>query len=189
MYFMMMCKDPLDHDLATISYHLDDPWRSWLSGSRFLDNPPAPSLPVTAYVEKFYAGDIPELENAPLAFLSKRLASVLISVGVDNIDYYQLEITDELTGRVDIDHLAFNLIGTIAAADLNKTKFSEFTLERIISADIESLVIDEKKTKGALMFRLAESVNGIVVHESVKNAIEAAGIDTLTFIPPEEWVG
>jgi hypothetical protein len=39
------------------------------------------------------------------------------------------------------------------------------------------------------MFRLAESVNGIVVHESVKKAIEAAEIDTLTFIPPEEWVG
>jgi len=51
------------------------------------------------------------------------------------------------------------------------------------------LVIDEAKTRGALLFRLAESVNGIVVHETIKNAIEATGIDTLTFMPPEEWVG
>jgi len=55
--------------------------------------------------------------------------------------------------------------------------------------NINSLTIDESKTRGALMFRLAEAVNGIVVHKSVKNAIEAAGVDTLTFIPPEEWVG
>ena len=38
------------------------------------------------------------------------------------------------------------------------------------------------------MFRLAESVMGIVVHESVKQAIEAAGIDTLTFVDPAEWI-
>jgi hypothetical protein len=36
------------------------------------------------------------------------------------------------------------------------------------------------------MFRLAEAVNVILVHEKVKTAIEAAGIDTMTFMLPED---
>jgi len=32
-------------------------------------------------------------------------------------------------------------------------------------------------------------VNAVIVHESVKDIIEAAGIDTLTFIEPEDWAG
>lgn len=56
-----------------------------------------------------------------------------------------------------------------------------------MSADIDSLVVDPAKADGALMFRLAESVNTILLHESVCDAIEAAGIDTLTFYEPESW--
>jgi hypothetical protein len=86
------------------------------------------------------------------------------------------------------DYLAFNIIGVIAAADLSKSEYHAWD-ESKVALDFNSLVIDEIKTRNALIFRLAEATNGIVIHESVKKAIEAAGINTLTFISPEEWVG
>lgn len=187
MYYVLACKDPLDHDLASISYDPDDPWRSWVSGARFSD-PPPPDEPVIAYVEKGDSGEMPELDDVALPLMSQRLARVLTQAGVDNIDFYPAEVEDLASGTVYKDHVAFNLIGPIAAADVAKTRFSETNRDRMISADIDSLTIDESKTRGALMFRLAESVTTIVVHESVKRAIEAAGIDTLDFIEPDDWV-
>ena len=51
------------------------------------------------------------------------------------------------------------------------------------------LVIDESRTHGELMFRLAESVTGVVVHEKVKSHLEEAGFDDLTSVDPAEWIG
>jgi hypothetical protein len=59
----------------------------------------------------------------------------------------------------------------------------------MISMDFNSLAIDEAAAGGALLFRLAESVNAIVVHERVRRHLEASGITTLTFIEPEDWAG
>lgn len=56
-------------------------------------------------------------------------------------------------------------------------------------AEFERGCLLPAKTRGTLMFRLAEAVNAIVIHEKVKAAVQAAGIDTLTFMPPEDWVG
>lgn len=59
----------------------------------------------------------------------------------------------------------------------------------MVSVDFDSLAIDAARARGALMFRLAESVSGIVVHESVRKAVEAAGIDSLSFTVPADWAG
>ena len=55
--------------------------------------------------------------------------------------------------------------------------------------DGDSLVIDDRKAHGALMFRLAENVSGIVVHESVRVAVHEAGIEHLDFVPTRQWFG
>jgi hypothetical protein len=49
-------------------------------------------------------------------------------------------------------------------------------------------VIDSSKAKGALLFRLEEAVNAIVVHKRVREAIEGA-IRGMTFYDPREWSG
>lgn len=184
MYFILECFSPEDTDHAQFYYEPDDDERSWWAGQRFTDLP----LPVQVVIEPGEGGVLPEFTDVPLPLMSRRLADCLKSVGVSNIDYYETEIHDLETNQVYRSLLAFNLIGAISAANLAHSEFSAPD-GPLISVDFDSLVIDENKTRGALMFRLAESVNGIVVHESVKNAIEAAGINTLTFIPPEEWVG
>lgn len=36
---------------------------------------------------------------------------------------------------------------------------------------------------------LAENTSAVLVHERVKKQVEDAGINTLTWIPPEMWAG
>ncbi len=184
MFFMLECFSPDEADHAQFSLAEDDEL-SWMSGRRFTK---PPQQPVRLTIEPGESGVLPEFTDVPLPLMTPRLAAALEKAGVSNIDYYPAEVHDIETGAVHRDLLAFNLIGAIAAADLAKSQY-DAPDGALISVDFDSLSIDEKKTRGALMFRLAESVNGIVVHESVKKVIEAAGIDTLTFIPPEEWVG
>jgi hypothetical protein len=40
-----------------------------------------------------------------------------------------------------------------------------------------------------LLFRMAENVSAIVVHETVKKSIEDAGIPYIDFVNPESWIG
>jgi hypothetical protein len=186
---MIRCQSPFDYEPAILSYTPDrmpdDKLRGWMSGKRFIT---PPVEPIKIEIEQGESGMILEYYNVMIAIMSRRLAKALADAGISNIDFYETEIYDHETRETYHDHLAFNLIGTIAAADLSKSIY-EAPDGPVISVDFDSVSIDEKKTRGALMFRLAEAVNGVVVHESIKNAIEAAGIDTLTFFRPEEWVG
>jgi hypothetical protein len=186
MYFMLHCFSPPNADNAMLSYKPDDPLRSWAEGARFDDPPPEP---VRAEVKRGYAGNMAEFWDDPVPLMTKRLLAALRGAGVDNLDTYKAVIVDPASKKEYPDYVAFNIVGTIAAADLKKSKMDPNNPTRMIAADFDSVTIDPKAPRGALMFRLAESVNAIVVHEKVKRAIEASGITTLTFVAPEDWAG
>jgi len=187
-YFVFGVEDPEEGYRARLVYTRDYPLRSWMTGNRFDREPPEPIIIKLRGTDEddWVLGD---LWLTPITVMSSRLHEVLVQAGVDNLDTYAVELHDPEDGTVYKDFVAFNLVGKIAAADAGKTQFFAGSRERMISADIDSLAVDGDKARGALMFRLAESVNAVIVHESVKNAIEGAGIDTLTFIEPEDWAG
>jgi hypothetical protein len=195
MYYMMECFSPKGADHAMLTYKRDHPRRSWASGKRFSTNPNDPVFrqpppePVQAEVKADYPGVMAEFWKAPVPLMTKRLLAALQEAGVMNLDTYQAEIYDVSQNAIYDNYVAFNIIGTVSAADLNQSSYDATLPERMISVDFDSVIIDEQATRGALMFRLAESVNAIVVHEKVKQYLEENGIDTLTFIPPEEWAG
>jgi hypothetical protein len=128
-----------------------------------------------------------ELWKSPLPAMSKRLHAVLVEAGVSNLDAYPLEIADPSSGEVLHDHVAFNLIGKVAAVDLTASVMAATNTDKMVSASFDQLALDEQRIGGALMFRLAESVSTIIVHRSVKERIESAGIRTLTFYVPQDW--
>jgi len=189
MYHMLMCQSPLDVEPALLSYDPDElpdgRLRTWKTGKRFASPPPQP---VKVWIDEGESGWLKEYNDATVALMSRRLAQALVQAGVSNIEFYEAVVEDFETGEVHRDHLAFNLIGVVAAADLGRSVYQALD-GPVISVDFDSLALDEAKAQGALMFRLAEAVTGVVVHDRVKQAIEAAGIDTLTFLPPEQWVG
>lgn len=185
-YYMLHCFSPKEGDLAMLTYKRDTPLRSWASGKRFTNPPPQP---VRAEVKPGYSGIMAEFWSNPVPLMTKRLHKALLDSGVANLDTYAAEIFDPKGKKTYSDYVAFNIIGVVAAADLKKSKFDAGSPDRMVSMDFDSVSIDAKATGGALMFRLAESVNAIVVHEKIKTHIEANGIDTLTFVVPEDWAG
>ncbi|NTV95626.1 MAG: hypothetical protein HGA75_09450 [Thiobacillus sp.] len=181
MYYMMICQDPEVGYLATLDYDFSedpDPLRDWMSADRFDEPPP---LPVRLRVEPLPNTVLAEFWQVPLPVMSKRLHTALLAAGVSNIDIYPAVLERGDSAVVDDTYLAFNIIGKVAAVVAKGGKPGDVLLMGV--------TLDPALARGALMFRLAESVNAIVVHESVKRAIEGAGIDTLTFLAPEDWTG
>lgn len=188
-YFMLLCQSPFDQEPALLSYYPDElvngDLRSWKSCKQFIETPPTP---IAITIDVGESGLVLELYDATIALMSRRLADVLKTSGVSTIDFYDAVIDDLETGQRHTSHVAFNIHERRAIADSDKSVY-QAQEGPMISVDFDSLVLDNSKTDGTLLFRLAESVNGIVVHASVRQLIEAAGITTLTFLSPDEWVG
>ena len=119
-YFILNCEDPDEGYIARLSYSSDDPRRSWILGERFEQTPP---IPVRATARGLDDDDtvLAELWKSPLPAMSKRLHAALLSAGVANLDVYPLDIVDPSSKRVLQDHIAFNLIGKVAAIDMGKS--------------------------------------------------------------------
>jgi hypothetical protein len=159
---------------------------SWVSGERFRD--PIPQ-PITLY---WY----PENEDAPpkalykagIPMMKAALHKAFLDAGVDNLDTYALEIRSETKPEIDRTFVAFNVVGTIAAADMKKSKYNTNGGPAMVSVDFAGVTVDPEKARDALLFRLAQNVSAIVVHDRVKKKLETTGFG-LSFIPPEQWVG
>ena len=185
-YYVLNCEDPEEGYLARISYSSDDLRRSWLLAERFANPPPEPLSAVIRGLDE-EGTVLADLWLTPLPVMSRRLHAALIGAGVDNLDTYAVVLRDPAGGRTFDDYLAFNVIGKIAAADLAASDYDAAQTDRRVAMDIDRLVLASARPRGALMFRLAESVNTLLVHGSVRQRIEDAGIATLTFYAPEDW--
>jgi hypothetical protein len=118
------------------------------------------------------------------------LLEVLKRAGVDNLETFPARLIDEVNNKVHTNYVAFNVIGLVAAADLEKSKLMPHaTGVTMLGTDFDSLAIDKSKAHGLLMFRLAESCSAIVVHECIKKAVEAAKIPGIIFHADGEWSG
>lgn len=184
-YYMLECDSPVGKRRSLIDYTERTFGRDWISGAR-LDQPP--TEPVRATVVSRADGVMLEMWEAPLPLMTRRMLAALQFAGVDNLEVFSAELTDPRTGEVFKDYVAFNVVGAVSAADLGKSRY-QAPDGPLVSVDFDSVVLDPSRCTGALMFRLAEAVNAIVVHEAVRKGLLASGIDTLTFIEPENWAG
>ena len=134
-----------------------------------------------------YEGLPTEIEDLGIPIMSKRLCDVLLNAGVDNLELFPAKLKNNQTSQV-FDYYVYNILGLVAAMDLQKSAYETYKGEKpVADTAIHELVIDESKVYDLLFFRLAENVSTIVVHESIKLAIESAGIETVSFIKPEDY--
>lgn len=125
--------------------------------------------------------------NPPL--FHKALVGAIREFGVDNLEVFPVAITDRRTGEVCNDYFAVNIVGLVKAADMAKSRATSHSPDGLIDTDFDSVAIDERTPRDFKMFRLAESVNALVVHRSVKEHLESLGGFELTFTEPKDWIG
>ena len=188
-YYVLDCDIPMDENDGY--FDIDDSAveiegiDSWSIGRRFTVPVPAPIIVDANPVEE-YDGPPPEMNDANILIMSERLVKGLREAGVDNIDTYPALLRNTETGKT-YPYQAVNIVGLIAAADLSKSEWENFDGSPRFDTTFERLVIDPDAAGGSLMFRLAENTFAIVVHARVRDHLIKSGIDTLTFVEPEDW--
>jgi hypothetical protein len=183
MYWMLECYGPETEDRAAVSEVTNDEDFSWNLGRRFEIAPPDP-LEV-----RMEPGLMVPMFNRGILLFSDAMLDVLASVGVDNLDTYPAVLVDIESEQQYLNYRAVNILGLVAAADLSRSSFTSHSSSNLIDTDFESLAIDGSRAHGFLIFRLAEAVSGIVIHDRLKQAFENAGIEHLDFIEPSNWAG
>lgn len=165
--------------------HNPNTTQSWVGGAKFT-TPPAE--PVLVRIKKGYeTADLLDFFG-PATLISNKLHETLVAAGVDNLDVYDAVIRSFDNTVEHKGYKAFNLIGLISAADMAKSEFNPEVPSRLLDASFQKLELDAGKARGVLMFRLAEYLGAVIVHERVKQAIEAAGLSTVTFTAPDQYI-
>jgi len=101
--------------------------------------------------------------------------AALEECGTYNFDLYDVAIHDPDDGTVHTNYKAVNVLGLIAAADMDKSVATVHDGIPLIDVDFDELVVDETKTMDIQLFRLAESSNAILVHERLRDALLKRG--------------
>ena len=143
---------------------------AWTMGVRCPTQVPEP---IECHLDPRSGPDMPDW-IAGFTLFSKRFVDVLKSAGVRNMDIYDAVVIDRERGKTYTNYRAVNLLGRVNCADMNQSVHLPGFDPPLMK--FEKLVIDESRTMGLPLFRLAESVQFILISERVKQAIEAASL-------------
>lgn len=117
----------------------------------------------------------PYMNQCGCNFFRDDLIAALEAFGVDNLDKYPVSITDPDDGKVYTNYKAVNIIGAVSAADMNKSQYVLSDGIPLVDVAFDELVLKEKEIQDLLMFRLAENLTTILVHESVRDYLLEKG--------------
>jgi hypothetical protein len=184
-YFVMECNGtPPIADVAQTTELDDGPW---MTGSP-VDPPPGV---VTYEIQRKRPGNLRALYSEfEVPIVRADLLQLLQEAGVDNLQLFKAVIRDPAKRVEHKNYSAFNILGLVAAADMGKSRVMHSRSVTGVDHDFEALALASDRIPGdLLLFRLAESVNAIVVHEKVKQRIEQSTIDGMVFYASGEWSG
>ena len=161
-------------------------FEDWRRG-RVAESQPQDPVVIDVVVYGDYAGPPDEYLDSGVPLMSKRLKETIESAGVDNIRFHPVTLRKTESGET-YEYFAFNLIGLVDAVDLGKSTMTSPDGDFIGDTVITDLSVDEGKTRELLMFRLKQKFSVILAHRRVKEAVEGAGITSVKFIAPEDFM-
>lgn len=187
-YFVLACPEPFDWEDSALleATPLPSGEMSWCIGRPFGAQP---SEPIDIMMDPAHSDRLLPFYDVDAILMPRTLTDVLLRNGVANLDIYVTKITHPITGFQTTDYIAANLIGLVSATDLSNSRVVGGSSDHRLDTDLEGFAIETGRTRGALMFRLAENTSAVLVHEKIKRSLEQAGFDLLQFVDPADWVG
>lgn len=183
-YFVMTCEGIRPSTTVLEVSEWNGP--PWMTGQ--LIDRPVPN-PFVFLLDPHYPGELLPMYEGSILVMRDELIRKLQKAGVDNLQLFPALIRDEEKNREYADYKAVNIVGLISCANMDEsTRMDpEDDESDMIDVDFDSLVIDESRTGGMLLFRLAEAVSAILVHRNVRERVQA--LRGMTFYASGEWSG
>ncbi len=183
-YFVMECEG--EYPMTAVEEMPDLPGGAWMDGRLLKIDVPSP---LVYLLDADYPGNLKAMYDIAFPIIRHDLLSALTDAGVDNLELFDAVVREPWTGKSHTDYKAFNIVGLVSGADMGSSELMGTDYSELIDIDFHSLVIDEEKAQGKLLFRLAESVSAIVVSDRVREHVEKNGIPGMVFYGPGEWSG
>jgi hypothetical protein len=130
--------------------------------------------------------EMPEAFFWSIPLFRDDLIEAMKAGGVDNFDLYAAVIAEPDGKRTYTNYKAVNIVGTVSAADMGRSKATVHTGGPVIDVDFDELVLDGDRARGALIFRLAEATSSIFVHQRLRDHLLKSGFDKLEFLEPRD---
>jgi hypothetical protein len=192
MYYVWKQDLTLEDDFATFTNEPDafDP-QLWTSAEE-LDAPPSFDLADDSDSPTTLSDVL--LTSFPLQVFSPKLKSLLRDIGVRNIQYFPIAISGREDREEVTAHQIANIVGAIDCLDFDHSRYArsqgDGSIIRVSKFRIRPDAVKWSASDGTvpLLFRLGEFKRHILVHESVKDACQKAGITGVKFVPPEAYV-
>jgi hypothetical protein len=156
----------------------------WMLG-RPLD-PPAAPLEFT--LDPRRGRNLSELYIEGALLMREDLLKAFEAAGVDNLQAFPAVIIDPRGNVRHENYRAVNVVGVVSAVKEDSTRRLEAGAGQMVDSVFVHLEVENQRPRGLLMFRLAESVRTVLVHDVVVAAVEAAGFPGMSFYSPEDWV-
>lgn len=148
----------------------------WVQGSAL--DPPSATVELEIYRGR---GGLSEIYLTTIPLFRNDVIEVMRGAGVDNLQCFPARLHDPEHGQTSDDYQAVNIVGAVKAADLDKSEYTPSDAPAL-RTEFRKLVIDAGKAGGQPLFRLLESIDTIVVHRSVKEALPRERFRYLRFL-------
>jgi len=121
--------------------------------------------------------------------LSEEIISVLHSCGVDNIEYYDFKVINDVTNEEYDKWKLGNIVGVVGCIDFDKSDF-EYDEDDGEIEFINKLVLNEEKALECdlKIFRLEGFLPLVIIHDEVKSALEERNFTGHKFMAPSQLV-
>lgn len=124
--------------------------------------------------------------------VSERFRNLLVSLGVDNIQYYKATVLEREGEQAKEGYYAANIVGLVDCIDRDASQMradydDDGKLDIIYG--INKLVLTEPMPECGLLIRAYAFTRLILIDDSLKDSIETNGITGVRLISPERWDG
>ncbi len=182
-YFVMQSLPVDEQARVRVVTDLERP--PWLTGAPLDYEVP---VPIEYEIRRGFPGALKPFYDLRYPLMRDDLVEALKAAGVDNLQVFDAVIRDANSGERHTNYRAVNVVGVVAAADMDRSGKSEMSDSDMIDASFESLAVAEGQAAGLLLFRLAESVNAVIAHARVRAVVEPR-VPGIEFLDPAEWSG